>query len=65
MQPQGQTGNLFVHKCQDANIAHVEFMKIYDQSFNEAFPFERLLQKRAKDKKWFSAGLKKSKQREL
>ncbi len=25
-------------KCQDANIAHVEFMKMYDQSFNEAFP---------------------------
>ncbi len=37
-------------KCQDANIAHVKFMKIYDQSFNEAFPLVRLSKKRTKDK---------------
>ncbi len=54
-----------VLKCQDSNIAHVEFMKIYDQSFNKAFPLVRLSKKRAKDKIWFSSGLKKSKQREL
>ncbi len=35
--------------CQDGNIAHVEFMKIYDQSFNEAFPLVRSSNK-AKDK---------------
>jgi hypothetical protein len=51
--------------CQDANIAHKEFTKIYDQAFNEAFPLVRLSKKRAKDKKWFSAGLKRSKQKEL
>ncbi len=25
---------IYVLKCQDVNIAHVEIMKIYDQSFN-------------------------------
>jgi hypothetical protein len=54
-----------VLKCQDANIAHVEFMKIYNLAFNEAFPLVRLSRKRAKDKKWFTAGLRKSKQTEL
>ncbi len=51
-----------VFKCQDANIAHVEFMKIYDQSFNEALTFGRLSKKEQKIKKikLFSVGLKKS-----
>ncbi len=40
-------------------------MRIYDQPFNKAFPLVRLSKRRSKDKKWFSAGLKKSKQREL
>ncbi len=39
-----------VPKCQDANIPHVEFMKIYDQSFNEAFSLVRLSKKKQKIK---------------
>ncbi len=31
-----------VLKFQDSNIAHIECMKIYDQSFNKAFPLVRL-----------------------
>ncbi len=54
-----------VLKCQDANLAYVKFMKIYDLAFNQAFPLVRLSRKRAKDKKWFATGLKKSKQTEL
>ncbi len=49
-----------IPKCQDANLAHVEFMKIYDFAFNQAFPLVRLSRKRAKGKKWFTAGLKKA-----
>ncbi len=48
-----------VFQCQDANLGHVEFMKIYDFAFNQAFPLIILCRKRAKDKKWFTAGLKK------
>ncbi len=47
-----------VLKCQDANLAHVKFMKIYDFAFNHAYPHARLSCKRAKDKKWFTTGLK-------
>ncbi len=39
-----------VLKCQDSNIAHVEFTKIYNQSFNKAFPLVRLSKKKQKIK---------------
>ncbi len=42
-----------VLKCQDANIAHVELMMIYDQSFNEAFPLVRLSKKKQMVKNGF------------
>ncbi len=48
----------------NANLAHVEFIKKYDFAFNH-MKFVRLSRKRAKDKKWFNAGLKKSKQIEM
>ncbi len=41
----------FVLICQDVNIAHVEFMKIYNLSFNEALPLVKLSKKREKTKK--------------
>ncbi len=49
-----------VLKFQDANLAHLEFMKINDFEFNQALTLIRLSRKRAKDKKWFTAGLKKA-----
>ncbi len=48
-----------VLECYDTNIATAEFMKSYNYAFNEAIPLVRLSQKRAKDKKWFTAGLRK------
>ncbi len=53
-----------VLECYDTNIATAEFMKIYNYIFNKTIPLVRLSQKRAKDKKWFIAGLRKSKQTE-
>ncbi len=44
-----------VLKCQDANFALVEFLKIYYFCIQ---PLVRLSRKRAQDKKWFNAGLK-------
>ncbi len=34
-----------VFKCQASNVVHVEFMKIYDQSFDKAFPLVGLSKK--------------------
>ncbi len=44
----------------DDNKALNIFDKIYNKSFNEAFPLKSLSRKWAKDKNWITTGLKSS-----
>ncbi len=53
-----------VLECLDASKALSEFMDTYNRAFQKAFSLVRLSRKRAKDKKWFTAGMLKSKQTE-
>ncbi len=52
-----------VLECLDVSKALSEFMDTYNKAFQEAFPLVRLSH-REKDKKWFTAGMRKSKQTE-
>jgi len=47
-----------VHNCSDVNIAYKTFHEILNKCYEDSFPYVRLSRKRAKDSKWFTAGLK-------
>jgi hypothetical protein len=48
------------YETNDAEKALEIFYKIYNSAFNKSFPLKILSRKRAKDKKWITAGIRKS-----
>ena len=49
-----------VHATQNEDTALNNFYNIYNKAFNESFPIKMLSRKRAKDKKWMTAGLRRA-----